>query len=268
MNLWPNRKRPRKDIQYNSQYLSKYEEIYLDDSGSADLNDHLAKERLKLIDKYSVKEGASLDLCCGNGSYLEHLSARSKIVYGVDAIRRYLDQAKLRTKNHHNIRLYQVDARRLSQVYYNEIDFLTCFCSLYAIPDLNSVVREVGRALKSNGIAVLEFGNWFSLAHFIAFTNSRIGINTRPYGVSYKKVQSLMSGNSMEILESKFFQLIPYFGTPRHLFFLRPIAGRYLRKLMGFYILGKSLDERLASLILFRRISYRFMIVVRKLDTE
>jgi ubiquinone/menaquinone biosynthesis C-methylase UbiE len=248
------------------QYLKKYEDTYLEDIGSIELNDHLAQERMKLIDKYIVKNGVSLDLCCGNGSYLEYLSRNSKIVYGADAIKKYLDQARLKTINNDNVQLCQVDARHLSQVYSTEIDFLTCFCSLYIIPDANVVVTEISKALKGNGIAVLEFGNWISLGHYIGLINSRIGINARPCGISYKEVQNLINSNSMEILESKFFQLVPYFGTPRHLFFLRPFAGQYLRKLMSIYIFGKSLDERLASLVIFRRISFRFIVVVRKIE--
>ena len=268
MNLLYFKKKFGQKSEDGSQYLEKYEDIYLEDIGSVELNDHLAQERMKLIDKYIVKDGVSLDLCCGNGSYLEYLSRKSKIVYGADAIKKYLDQARLKTINNDNVRLCQVDARYLSQLYSNEIDFLTCFCSLYIIPDANVVVTEVSRALKGNGIAVLEFGNWSSLGHFIGLVNSKIGINARPCGISYKKVQNLINGNSMEILESKFFQLVPYFGTPRSLFFLRPFAGRYLRKLMGIYILGKSLDERLASLIIFRQISFRFIVVVRKMDSQ
>jgi len=268
MNLLSFKKKLKQKSEDSSQYLKKYEEIYLEDTGSAELNDHLAQERMKLIDKYIVRDGVSLDLCCGNGSYLEYLSQKSKIVYGADAIEKYLDQARLKTINNSKVKLCQVDARHLSQVYSNEIDFLTCFCSLYLIPNIDVVVTEVSRALKSNGIAVLEFGNWSSLAYFIGFINSKIGINTKPYGISYKKVQDLINCNSMEILENKFFQLLPYFGTPRSLFFLRPFAGQYLRKFMSIYILGKSLDERMASLIIFRRIAFRFIVVVRKIDSQ
>jgi ubiquinone/menaquinone biosynthesis C-methylase UbiE len=268
MKLLSFRKKLRQKSEDSSQYLKKYEEIYFEDTGSAELNDHLAQERMKLIDKYQVKNGVSLDLCCGNGSYLEYLSRKSKIVYGADAIERYLDQARLKTINNAKVELCQIDARHLSKVYSNEIDFLTCFCSLYVIPNVNVVVTEISRALKPNGIAILEFGNWSSLAYFIGFVNSKSGINHRPYGISYKKVQDLINSNSMEVLENKFFQLVPYFGAPRSLFFLRPITGQYLRKLMSIYILGKTLDERLSSLIILRRISFRMIVVVRKIASQ
>lgn len=96
--------------------------------------------------------GVALDAACGTGRHAEHLAKLGHRVIGVDTTDAMLDVARAK--------LPEVELRsgRLEALPVDDrsIDVLTCALALTHVEDLEPVMREFARVLRSGGTAVLS----------------------------------------------------------------------------------------------------------------
>jgi ubiquinone/menaquinone biosynthesis C-methylase UbiE len=245
-------------------YLSSYDEIYSVERSRDEENDHLRNLRIQLLQKYGMNRDCIVDLCCGTGDYIEQIPENSKRIIGIDALDKFVDDARSRFADDPRIRIVKCDARKISVILSENVDFLFSFASLYIIPDVNVVIKEISKCMRNNGIAILEFGNKRSISHLIGSWNARMGVNAAPTSIDIRNLEQLLESENLLIVEQRSFQLFSYFGTPRQLLLLRPFAGTYLKQMLRIRIRGITIDERISSLKFTRNFAFRHFVIVKK----
>ena len=249
----------------NNDNIEVYMNSYDIDSLKVNTKDYRVQIRLSMIDKYLKENSVTLDLCCGTGWYLERLATRSKRVYALDAVPKFLEEAKLRTAEYTNIDFITADARTFSSQIENKIDLLISFCSLYHIPEIDQVISSISKSLSIGGIAVLEFGNNRSLNGIISRVNFQNGVGAKLFGVAQKDIIKILTLHGLRLVEKRTFQLLNDYGVPRKLWFLLPFAGPYLKRILSQKVYDITLDELICKVPLLRNFSFRYILVCEKI---
>ena len=140
------------------------------------------------------------------------------------------------------------------------ISLIYSFSSLYAIPIVERVIREIGRILRPDGIAILDFGNRRSLNTYCLryYTDW-----PSTYPITVGEMKGHLSSANLDIVEHRCFQVLPLWaGLPRHLWpLLHPIWQNILRRRFA----GRMLDEWVSSSPGLRNIAFRHLMVCRKM---
>lgn len=109
-----------------------------------------------LAQTYFLKQGVTLDLGCGIGRDCQWLFSQGFRVYGVDASRGMLDQAR---KKYSNLPLFLDSLPHLQSV--NNGAFSNIFCSAVLMhlhpSDLVPALFTIHRVLRSNGILLVSY---------------------------------------------------------------------------------------------------------------
>lgn len=200
-----------------------------------------------------------LDLCCGSGDYL--LRLRGDIVFGlgIDFVHRFVAAAEGKNAGSGPVCFTVADACRIP-VRDECFDVVYSFASLYSIPDLAGVMREIRRVLKPGGYAVFDLGNRCSLNAVVcrAYGDSLVQVNYQTVG----GMQRLIHDAGLRIESRHAFQLFPLWGDrPR---WLLPILHPVWKRLLAIQVSGKMLDEWISNLPIMNRFAFRQLFVCRK----
>jgi ubiquinone/menaquinone biosynthesis C-methylase UbiE len=250
---------------FDKSNIQNYRNSYELSSLNLNPQDHRTIIRIKLLLKHSQNKTRVLDLCCGTGPYIQYaLTSENKII-GVDAVEKFLTIARRSYIKYSNVSFVKADARNFTDGIPDQtFDILYSFCSLYYIPEISEVIKSVSTALADNGVAILEFGNTKSINGLIARENFKKGINAKLHGESIKMITKLLNDNHLEVKEKLFLQLLNDYGTPKRLFYLFPLSGKFLKRFLAKEIAGRTMDERISSLPLLRNFSFRYILVCEK----
>ncbi|MBD3406125.1 MAG: methyltransferase domain-containing protein [Candidatus Lokiarchaeota archaeon] len=143
-----------------------------------------------------------LDVACGTGANFSHLIKRYpdyQEIVGIDYTPQMLARAKKRIKenNWHDISLKLVDAKKMTKVLRDEFDLVVSTYSLSIIPDSPTVLKEIRKVLKTDGLVMLldcqKFDGMLEVFNPLAiFLSTKLGGNEETYSVPVREIASNM----------------------------------------------------------------------------
>lgn len=229
----------------------------------SDVNDYffkMVKIRLDLIKKYGTNKKV-LDLCCGTGDYLFESRDVIKMGVGVDFSKKMINEAILKKNkmNITNIEFINCNAKRIP--YKNgAFDLAYSFSSLYYIPEVEKVIFEVARLLKRKSVAILEFGNLYSLNTIVCKAYPEWAA---PFHIKIRDMKKIIRNAGLEIVEWRRFQILPLWGgRPK---WLKPLLHPLWKKILQIEIKGKMIDEWICNAPLFKNFCFRHILVCKKI---
>jgi len=125
----------------------------------------------KIIEK-EKKDGKVLDIACGDGHFISHLTNYQR--YGVD-----ISKEAIRKANNLNIGKFVVSEAENLPFKDIEFDFITCMGSLEHFIDMDASLKEMKRVLKKNGIAIIHVPNSIYLVNTVLGVDTHHQINER-----------------------------------------------------------------------------------------
>lgn len=221
-------------------------------------------ERL-LADKIATvrahaRAGLLVDLCCGNGEHLFALEGLNLECVGIDFSRPFIQHARdaAARRNLTNMRFEVGDARELPLAD-NSVTTLYSLSSLYIIPGLDEVVREVSRVLKPGGRCILDLANSRSINAICVRAYTELPPS---FHIPVAEMKRLCSLNGLHIVDHRRFQILPLWADrPRWLSpVLHPIWKSILSRRLG----GRMLDEWISSMPVLRHFAFRHLLVCEK----
>ena len=149
-----------------------------------------------------------LDVGCGTGQLTAEIAATGAQVVGVDHSPEMIEAAR---KKFSALRFEVCDARALP--FRDEFDAVFSNAALHWIPEAETVVAGIARALKPGGRVVAEFGGRANIRRLMeALTGALESMGTSPQGVSpwfYPSVaeySSLLERHGLEVREAVLFE--------------------------------------------------------------
>jgi ubiquinone/menaquinone biosynthesis C-methylase UbiE len=217
-----------------------------------------------LIEKYGTGKDV-LDLCCGSGSLLLPKLHLMKSAIGVDFSSMMLDalSKKFNGTVPSNLEIALGDANYLP-LRDNIVDFVYSITALYHIPNVEKAIHEAARVLRPGGIAALELGNLYSINTLVTNRYFKEQSWAKSFHIPYTKMRLYLTQAGFSVLEQRSFQLTSNYGVPRSLFYLLPVSGRYLKKILGLRIGDRMLDEYISSVWPLKYFAFRHMFICQK----
>ncbi len=257
-----NRERFEEDYYISRSYISR---ASINQSLSeADYFKRLERIRLDLIKKYGHDKNV-LDLCCATGDYLIKSQYVIREGIGIDLSEKMINEAVSR-KNRMNITNIEFIICNAKQIPYKKDAFglVFSFSSLYYMPEIEKIVLEVARSLKSgSGIAILEFGNLYSLNTVVCKAYPEWAI---PCHIKVKDMKRIIKNAGLEIIEWKAFQILPLWGSrPMR---LKPLLHPLWKSLLQREVKGRMVDEWISNLPVVKNFAFRHVFVCEKLLLE
>lgn len=131
----------------------------------------------KTVERLQLKPGSRvLDVCCGSGASAlpaAEIVGPSGSVIGIDLAERLLELGRKKAIQRG---LTNIEFRRgnmLNLNFENEFDAVVCVFGIFFVPEIESAVRELWRAVKPNGkLAITTWGPRFFEPATTAFWNS------------------------------------------------------------------------------------------------
>lgn len=214
--------------------------------------------RLKLLERYCLGERV-IDLGCGTGSYLIPLAKITKEIVGVDFSQKSLGilRTKLNNQVRSNIQLCQGDIKDMP-FEAKSFDVAYSMSTLYYVSEVERAILEIGRILKSGGVAIFELGNLWSL-NTIAVRNYPTGVKS--FHITPSRMKQIIRQAKFRVLEHKCFQLLPMCSGP---IYLLPLVTSKWKLIMGKKVKGGMVDEIVSTLYPFRYFAFRHLFICRK----
>jgi ubiquinone/menaquinone biosynthesis C-methylase UbiE len=205
--------------------------------------------------------GLLVDLCCASGEHLAGLAgARQDRSVGVDFSARYLERAREVASGHGSRRttFVQGDARALPLAS-GSVSLLYSLSALYAIPDAEAAIAEIGRVLATGGTAILDLGNTRSLNVWCL----RYYTEWPPIQpLTLSQIRHAVGRAGLQVVRHRRYQLLPLWADRPG--WLRPLLHPKWAALLKRRWRGRMLDEWVSSLPLLRAFAFRHVIVCRK----
>lgn len=100
-------------------------------------------------------DGITLDCTIGTGRFISELKEHTKALYGMDYSLAFIDYVK----SQHNISgLWVADLTSPLALKENSVDSIICLRSLSGIGSLETILPEMKRVTKVNGIIIIDYG--------------------------------------------------------------------------------------------------------------
>ena len=248
--------------------LAKFRFWYTPSSGDYTRNPEnsyfarLAAARLDEV-KRQYRGGVVLDLCCGAGHQSFALAGSVERIVGVDFSPEMVQAARATAaqRGHANLSFCVANVRQIP-LKSESVELVYSFASLYLIPGVEEVVREVARVLKPGGVAIMGFGALYSLNTLVSRAMSD---TAEPCHLTVRQMTKTLTDSGLVPIHDRSFQLLPHWGN-RPLWMLpllHPVWQRIAKPMLG----GRMLDERISSLPLLRRFAFRHLITSKKPST-
>lgn len=231
------------------------------DSEPLDLKtDAYSQERMRLREDFLKRYGSkskALDLGCGGGEFSILASRYCNSVVGLDFSESSLRRAhkKIDPPGINKLKFIQADAVRLP-FKDNIFDLVFSFSTLEYIRDLEAVLKEMHRLLRSDGVAIFDLGNVLSLNRVLNALCSDLQVfNLWPF-----KMERIIRRANFKLLEHRMFQLFPMYGG-----WWVPFSSEYWRRIFARKVNGRTIDEIISSLPFLRIFSFRHFFACKKL---
>jgi SAM-dependent methyltransferase len=230
------------------------------DAQAAGGTDRYDDETARLHESIVVRHGAGaavLDVGCGTGRYFMAAANAARHAVGVDFSANALRVLVSRCPSP-NAGVVRANIRALP-LRASSFDMVFSFSTLWVVPAVEEVVFECHRVLKPAGIAIFEFGNYWSL-HTIIYRHSRFGL--RYFHVPTRAMRRMVRAAGFEVLSWRAFQALPLMGGGP--WWLRPLTMARWRKLLQLRVGSRMLDEIFSSAWPIRPFAFRHIVVCRK----
>lgn len=163
--------------------------------------------RMELISKYNSKSKKIIDLGCGTGNYM--LQLPNDRIYGVDFSKESI--TKLKTRQEY-LKIRKRITAKVGDILHmpfdnNLFDIAFSFSTLYNIFELDMLIPEIYRVMNHGGIAILEFGNKYS----INSVWDKLLFHYPQFHFSEKRIRSELDKNGFKIKKVYYRQVIPNF---------------------------------------------------------
>jgi ubiquinone/menaquinone biosynthesis C-methylase UbiE len=213
------------------------------------------------LSKYlKTQNNIILDLCCGAGDYSRIIDPFSNHYYGVDFSLPMLKEFQYSSLYNKNMQLINSDANQMP--FENEtFDLCFSYSSVYCFDDIPKLLNEINRVLKYNAIAILEFSTKHNINAFVSNYRAKNDKWAQAFFISYDDMKNFVEASRFDILEEKNFQFFPVLRGP---WWSIIIANSFLRPLLKIKYKGKMLDERISSLKIFKKYSFKHILVLQK----
>lgn len=224
--------------------------------------DILLNLKLSLLKKYLNSSTVVVDLCCAVGSHLFYISDlinKGKGV-GIDFSKTFIRNANtnLMQKNIDNISFLVGDVKKIP-IKNDSVGLVYSFSSLYHIPNVEQVIKEISRILSPGGICIIEMGNIYSLNTLVGKAYPELAY---PCHISLLKMKKFLKESNLKIIDHKSFQLLPLWGDrPKY---LKPLLHPFFNKIFSYQIKGKMFDEWVSSLPIIRNFVFRHIFICNK----
>ncbi len=229
------------------------------DAQSADYALRLLKRKLEMVAKHHG-EGVTLDLCCATGGHLIDLAHVVSPAVGLDFSAPFIRKAAedAAAAGLPDLAFLVGDAKALPFAD-DSIGTAYCLSSLYVIPDVQVVFRELARTLKPGARAVLDLGNARSLN---AYSVRHYPDLAKQYFHTRAELRRMIAEAGLVIVEHRAFQILPLWADRPG--WLRPLLHPGWKRVLGARLGGRMLDEWISNLPLLRSLAFRQMIVCEK----
>jgi ubiquinone/menaquinone biosynthesis C-methylase UbiE len=237
------------------------EKIILKLSNTHEYFNNLMNFKVSLITRF-CKDKTVLDLCCATGEFLFEINNLIKKGFGLDLSERYIEKAN-KTKIERNLQKMEFNVGNARKLKFENdtFDLIFCYSSLYLIPNVEIVIKEISRVLKTQGVAILDFGNYFSLNTIVCKAHTEIA---KPYHLRIKQMKFMLKQAGFIIIDSYAFQILPLWGgKPR---WLKPLLHPIWKNLLEKQIGGKMIDEWICNSPIFRAFAFRHIFVCKKIN--
>lgn len=249
---------------YEGGEIYKAESVSLSpNAGARDYGERLLGAKIETVRKH-LQEGLVVDLCCGNGKHVFALANSDNDFAGVDFSRPFIERAREDAKKRGlgHLRFEVADARDLP-FSKGEVGTLYSLSSLYAIPQLDLVLAEIGRVLRPGGRCILDLANSRSLNAICVKAYTDL---PPTFHVTLVEMDRLCAKHGLKIIEHRRFQLLPLWADKPT--WLWPLLHPGWKAIMARRIRGKMLDEWISSAPLLRRFAFRHLLVCKKVQTN
>jgi ubiquinone/menaquinone biosynthesis C-methylase UbiE len=163
---------------------------------------------------------------------------------------------KIKEQKVNNIQLYRGEAKNVP-VAKGKADFIFSYATLYYIPQVDEVIKDISRALKDGRLAVLEFGNSWSLEYLLGLINHKLFGWSKHYCVNPFKIKRLIKKNDFHIIGCRKFQIIPVASLPTFL-------SKFFKFIMRRKIFGIMVDEWTSNSPILNLSAYRNIYILQK----
>ncbi|MFX0136443.1 MAG: class I SAM-dependent methyltransferase [Candidatus Hodarchaeota archaeon] len=225
---------------------------------TADYFHKMTQTRLGLIRKYGNCKHV-LDIGCGTGDYLIETSKVIREGVGIDFGKPAINEAISKKKNMSidNIEFVNCNAKQIPYKI-KTFDLIYSFSTLYYIPEVEKVIYEVARLLKPNSIAILEFGNFWSLNTIVCKAYPELAISCH---IKINEIKKILNKIGV-IVEWRAFQILPLWGSRP--MWLKPLLHPLWKKILQKEINAKMLDEWICKLPIFKKFAFRHLFIIKK----
>lgn len=225
----------------------------------SDYSRKMTQIRLELIRKYGHDKRV-LDIGCGTGDYLFESKNVISEGAGVDFTKKAIKEA-ISKKNKMGIKNIEFVICNAKQIPYKEeaFDLIYSYASLYHIPKVEKVIYEVERLLKPNSIAILEFGNLYSLNTIVCKAYPEWAI---PCHIKIGDMKAIIKNAGLEIIQWRSFQILPLWGGRP--VWLKPLLHTLWRRILQKEIKGRMMDEWISNLPIIKRFTFRQIFICKE----
>jgi 2-polyprenyl-3-methyl-5-hydroxy-6-metoxy-1,4-benzoquinol methylase len=169
------------------------------DSGKSNCDDYILGKNTnrfeQILNHNDSKDMKILEIGCGNGRLLIHMSKIFGTIYGVDVSNYMIDQCSINIKEISNCKIQKNSGSDLSMFADNFFNFCYSYIVFQHIPEkniINNYFQEVSRVLESGGIFRIQLNGM----------DEKIEINTwNGVHFTHDEIVSLASKNNFSILE-------------------------------------------------------------------
>lgn len=256
----PNQDLFSKDGVYNVNTIS-----HLPAGDFLSYSDKLLNIRLSIVKHYAINSKL-LDVCCATGQHLLGFSDQLIQGVGLDFSFPYLQKAEQNNIENPTAKKTTffacADAKNMPfRSEYFDISY--SFSSLYVIPNVEEVIKEMSRTLKKGGKCILDMGNTNSInGMVIARYHQDLGwAELVPLSVSDMK--KCIQNANLQIIQHRSFQILPLYEADRPKW-LRVFLLPFWTTLLSKQIFGKLLDEWISSLPIINYFAFRHIFICEK----
>jgi len=205
------------------------------------------------------KHNLMIDIGCGTGDFLLHEKNNFRQAIGVDFSKTMIDQfeKKIKEQKIKTIQLYKGEAKNVP-VAKEKADFIFSYATLYYIPEIDEVIKDISRALEEGGLTVLEFGNSWSLEYLLGWINHRLFGWSKHYCISPFKMKKLAEENNLKIIGCRKFQVIPVASLPT-------VLSKFFKFIIRRKFAGIMIDEWMSNIPIINIFAYRNIYILQKL---
>ena len=255
----------QKDIEEENKIILKdyaiNKERIEDTKDTSDYFYKLIQEKIKLVTKYGPYKKV-LDVGCGCGDYLFMLSQIFEYGCGIDFSQSAICHAQKiqKQKNISNLDFIASDGNELP-FDDNYFDLIYSFSTLYSVPNVRGVIKEISKKITSGGTAIFDLGNLFSLNTIVCKAYLE---NAIPCHLRISQMKNIIKEAGFGIQEHQAFQIFPLYG--RRPWWLKPLLCGTCKKIMQYEVNGKMLDQWISNMPILKNFAFRHIFVCRKIN--